>query len=154
MQIMKKARWLRLSGVLACCLRSGRSESQPENQRVVVPVSGRVTFRGEPIQDAYISLHPVTDPTDGLPLVLPRAKSAADGTFQLATYQTGDGAPIGEYQVAVSWEGPLQGLTEAKRDQLTELLPLEYTYPAASGLTVRVDEVENNLQEFVLTLND
>jgi len=148
MQFKKQTRLLGLCSVLACCL--GCGEAQPENQRVVFPASGRVTFRGEPIQDAYISLHPVAEPTDGLPVVLPRAKSAADGTFQLATYQTGDGAPIGEYKVAVSWEGPLEGLTESQRDQLTELLPVEYTHPAASGLTVRVDEGENSLQEIVL----
>lgn len=111
----------------------------------VTPVSGRVSYRGKPLEDAFVRLHPIAADSSESSLPLPRARSKSDGTFQFSTYRTGDGAPPGKYQVAFSWAGSLQGLTEEQRDRRPEKLPLKYTRPETSGIVVEISETETTL---------
>lgn len=75
--------------------------SKADNRKPVFPVSGKVSFNGEPMDGAMISFHPLNDPS---PRAL-RAQATADkaGQFSLTTYVTGDGAPAGEYAVTIYW---------------------------------------------------
>ncbi len=128
----------------------GGSDKKPE--RAVVPVAGRVLLDGEPIQDADVVLHPAQAVDDGLPVYMPRGRTGADGTFRLSTYRTGDGAPPGEYLVALSWGGPLAGLSEDEQDALPERLSRKYLLPGTSGIKVAVESTESGvtLQDFEL----
>ena len=47
----------------------------------------------------------------------PRSTSGSDGTFQITTYEPGDGAPPGEYAVGITWRGPHKGGTEPKEGE-------------------------------------
>ncbi|TWT34838.1 hypothetical protein [Blastopirellula retiformator] len=130
---------LALIASLAGC--SGASGDSPG----VTPASGTVSYKGKPLEDAFLSLYPVAAASGEPNIPLPRARSKADGTFQLSTYNTGDGAPPGKYQVAVSWAGSLQGLTEEERDARPERLPRKYTKPATSGIVVEIGDTETKL---------
>ena len=107
----------------------------------LVPVKGQVTFKGKPIQDAAIRFHPAGKSTVGG--VPPRvaAVSDAEGRFELFTFRPegkGQGAPIGDYRVTVSWVGPTAGLPQEKLDSLKELIPAKYINPRTSPIEVQI----------------
>jgi hypothetical protein len=105
------------------------------------PVRGRVTFQGDPIPDATVRLHPKGGAATHGGTHPPSGVTNDQGGFEIFTYRTegkGRGAPAGEYEVSISWYGPLQGLTEDQKDELRELLPAKYTQPRTSGLRVTV----------------
>jgi len=135
--------------VTTVCL-VGCGDAEDPRIRPTVPVMGVVKFKGRPIPDATVCLHPVTAPEDGKPVFTPRGSSADDGTFTLATYRSSDGAPAGQYRVAVSWSGPLKGLSEDEQDRLKERLPRRYTNPNTSEITMVVSADVNPLQEILL----
>src|SRR5438552_470087 len=73
------------------CSKGGRKE--------VHPVQGQVLVNTAPASGALLTFHPVSgSPND------PRPSAQADdqGRFSLTTYASGDGAPEGEYEVAVT----------------------------------------------------
>ncbi len=73
-----------------------------KEQRVpVYPVSGKVLVRGKPVAGVLVVLHAV-DGSQPAPS-RPNAKTAADGTFRLSTYDPQDGAPAGNYAVTLFW---------------------------------------------------
>ncbi len=108
------------------------------------PVSGKILYRGKPIPDATVCLHPVTPFADGKPAVLPRAEVNENGEFTVTTYRTHDGAPAGEYRVTVSWLGPLSGIDEDAEDRLRERLPRKYVNAQTTDLQVAVSEQGSN----------
>lgn len=142
---------LGLCGLAGC---GGRVHVEPLTEyEDLHPVSGQITFNGEPIQDATIQLHPVTPKTDGSLVHAPSAVVREDGTFEVFTFRPdgrGRGVPLGEYRISVSWRGSLQGLSESSIDELDERLPAKYTKPQTSGLTVTVTDGENSIPPIAL----
>src|SRR5436305_1727284 len=65
------------------------------------PVTGQVLYNGQPLKGVDVALHPV-DPkyATGYP---PHATTDADGRFTLMTFLKNDGAPAGEFRVAVAF---------------------------------------------------
>ncbi len=76
---------------------SGCGESWAE----VFPVSGSVKFNGQVPTGARIVLHPVTPP--GPDAVAPIGRVGDDGSFKITSYESGDGAPPGEYVATIQW---------------------------------------------------
>src|SRR5688572_20250361 len=67
----------------------------------VYPATGKLLFNGAPIAGAQITL---TAKDSAVPAsVRPSATTDADGAFKLGTYSLADGAPAGDYHVAVVW---------------------------------------------------
>ena len=128
----------------------GCGETTDSIARQVFPASGIVTYKGKPIPDASIRLHPVNPPDDGKPFYSPRGKVDDNGTYTLSTYTPDDGAPPGEYMVSVSWLGPLDGVSEDEEDRLKERLPRKYNFAETSGLKLTITEGDNTLQEIAL----
>jgi len=60
------------------------------------PVTGKVTYQGEAVEGATIQLLP-----SGSEGKLANAISKADGTYELSTFEPGDGAMAGPYKVTV-----------------------------------------------------
>jgi hypothetical protein len=72
-------------------------------RRSVYPVSGQV-FVGKdkkPAAGAMVTFHPVA--SDGGPIYKPNGYVDDHGRFTLTTYDSGDGAPAGEYTVTLEW---------------------------------------------------
>jgi hypothetical protein len=91
---------------------------------------GTVHFDGKPAANAVVWLHPVEKEELGGPR--PHATVGPDGSFELSTYNTGDGAHEGKYRVSVLWyKAPERG-----DDQGKSLLPARYAHPKESGLPI------------------
>lgn len=69
----------------------------------------------------------------------PRAKVNEQGHFQLTTYQHGDGAPAGEYQVGILW------FDNPNSDKPWNKLGKKYSIPQDSEITITVEEGNNQL---------
>jgi hypothetical protein len=79
------------------------SGCQKREARVpVVPVKGKVAaFKGEVPAGAYVALWRLDG--QGPENVAPSATVGPDGSFAIGSYDTGDGAPPGDYAVTVTW---------------------------------------------------
>jgi len=102
------------------------------NRKPVYPVKGKVHFDGTPTPDAVVVFYLIdgkkmTRAADGL--------VEADGSFALSTYKAFDGAPAGQYAVAVSW----------REAGAPNRLPARYADPATSGLRVQVKAEANDV---------
>jgi hypothetical protein len=110
----------------------------------VYPAQGKAVCEGKPLANAAIFLHPVR--AQSLDVPRPRAVVREDGTFVLGTYRPDDGAPAGEYRVTVQWLRKADG-----RAAPANMLPARYAAPESSGLTVRIQEGDNQLPPIQLT---
>ena len=108
------------------------------------PVEGSVTWRGEPAEGATVILHPQVPNDTSEPR--PNGQVAADGTFQLGTYGTADGAPVGSYGVTIEWPEPGKPLEGPGPDRLRG----RYANPRKPEWTIEVKEGPNQLEPFVL----
>ncbi|RUL87509.1 hypothetical protein [Tautonia sociabilis] len=124
------------------------------------PVSGTVTYKGEPVKTGTIQFTP-EDLNNG------RAASGVitDGSYYLTTAVDGDGALPGNYKVAiiaqdVDLEKALAGVEggSPKQDDIAkayaeakDLVPSKYSLPDTSGLTYTVKEGSNRNVDFDLT---
>jgi hypothetical protein len=111
----------------------------------VFPVKGAVFFEGKPAAGAVVVLHPLSPQPAGTPL--PHAQVAADGSFVLTTYVTGDGAPAGDHAVAITWKQK----TEYAEQEGPDLIPSYFGDPKRSGLKATVRAEVNDLPPFRLT---
>lgn len=102
----------------------------------VVPTRGSALLDDKPAAGALLIFHPAAGDL-GLP-ANPRARVLADGSFVVETYDTGDGAPAGEYAVTVAWR--TQSSAEGDGEEVSEesLVPALYTSPDSSPLKVQV----------------
>lgn len=64
------------------------------------PTKGVVKFRGNPVADAEIAFFPQGESVPAT--IRPRARTKEDGSFEVWTYQPGDGAPEGKYKITVT----------------------------------------------------
>jgi hypothetical protein len=81
------------------CRRSERPFRKP-----VIPVSGKVLVDGKiPDTPIQITCHPRKGMDQEHPTIS-TCLTGPDGTFQVTTYETGDGVPEGEYDVTFVWK--------------------------------------------------
>jgi hypothetical protein len=104
-------------------------------QEPVFPVKGEVFYEGKPAVGAVVFFHPlnagIADSQNPASDPRPTGRVQENGSFELTTYKTNDGAPTGSYRVGVVW-------TKAKGggDDVENLLPLDYMDPEKAGLPV------------------
>ncbi|WDI43298.1 carboxypeptidase-like regulatory domain-containing protein [Bremerella sp. P1] len=108
-----------------------------------IPVQGKITLEGTPIEGATVMFF-----SEKLKITS-YGKTDATGQYELTTYEPGDGAPIGRYQVSVK-------KTEQKiikesdhpalppKSQTSELLPPQYSDYESSELKAVVSEGGTN----------
>lgn len=123
------------------------------NQKETHPVAGAVEFDGIVPVDGTVVFHPVEKSEDDT-TPTPRGTIKSDGSFQMRTYESSDGAPAGKYTVTFSWQGDLsqyKDLSEDELDRLPELMPEKYLSPKTSDITVTIKEGENSLDRFKLS---
>lgn len=120
-----------------------------DNGPQIVPLKGKVTYKGAPLKFGSVMLQPVA----GQPAT---AVIEPDGTFILSTNKSGDGATVGENRVRVtSYEGQAP---DAKRSADTELalgnslIPVKYTDTTSSGIVVEVKPSGN--EDLLIELTD
>ncbi len=129
--------------VLGCLLGCGGESATLA--RPVQKVRGTITVKGKAEPDVIVTMHPVGGEAAARGFVISRGQTDATGAFQITTYDTNDGAPIGQYKLAFSWKGPTSGKTEEEQDMLKEKLASKYLKPDTSEVQVEVKEGDNQL---------
>src|SRR5262249_11350694 len=132
----------------------------------VYPAQGHVFFNGKPVPHALVTLHPLgaqpqgaqpqgVQPQNAADKKPPRPHGTAgeDGRFTLTTYQSGDGAPAGEYGVTVEcWlTNARAGTREGDSPPPTNRLPARYGRVETSGLRVRIEQGDNQIPTIKLS---
>ena len=112
----------------------------------VFKTSGRITFKNQPANGAFLVLHPKNVAIPNAPR--PTAHVKADGTFEPTTFDTADGAPAGEYVVTVEWRKLVNDRGEWVPGP--NLLPAKYSDPAKSDVIVKIAAGQNDLPAIVL----
>jgi hypothetical protein len=123
-----------------CCLPLACSKSGSS----AYPVHGEVFFNGQPATGAAVHFHPL----DGEEGTAAYAVVNDDGSFEMSTFGTNDGAEPGNYAVTINWrkEEKIDGEIVASDDLLGE----RYSKAATSGLKVTVSEGENVIPRYDL----
>lgn len=113
----------------------------------VVPVSTKVLFEGQPLEGAFVILHPKSG-------VDSKAQAAQgyvdkDGTFKATTYKDGDGAAIGEFAVTVELRPAVQ--TDDGWTRGANVLPERYANPQTTDLVIKVAKGQTAIPPLNLT---
>jgi hypothetical protein len=117
-----------------------------------VPVTGKVTCKGQPVVKASVVFMPVTSTGGGRPAT---GETDANGMYSLSTFEVNDGAVPGEHRVSIvivsDEPEPPPGAKEA-RFWKPPLQPFadKYTQPETSGLTATVERGKENSLDFDL----
>ena len=98
-----------------------------------IPVEGTITYRGQPIPGAFVTLHPKFPRPD---VPASRASVGRDGTLTVSTFTGGDGAPEGEYVLTVEWYRPVRQGNDVVPGP--NVIPKKYASRRTSDLVVRV----------------
>lgn len=114
-----------LAGSLAGC-----GDGRPPR----VPVSGRVLIDGKPVSNGFIRV----EPSNARPAV---GKLSGDGSFELTTFEPGDGVVPGRHPVAViAIESENGGMA------IRHLVPDRYLQSHTSEIEIAIDEPTDDLQ--------
>lgn len=112
-----------LAALAACpCLGCGSAGGGAASN--LVPVKGKVTYKGQPVTKGSIKFEP-----DGFGREA-HGQIKSDGTYVLSTFKEGDGVIAGHHRVTVSGTG-----IKSPKDALAK----KWASEAASGLTADVD---------------
>jgi len=148
--MLHRTQRLGLCFLLSACVLLGCGESGPPMGRV----SGRVTYKDQPVPKATISFIPQVEgarPAIGI--------TDEAGNYQLTTTNPHDGALVGEHLVAIVAKAPYDGpippgagaaMLEELESQGKPLIPERYFSSATSGLTASV-KAGSNTFDFPLT---
>ncbi len=134
---------------LIACVTSPACESS--NSPAVYPVKGQVFVRNQPADGAVVILRPAAsaDPAEWA-AGFPRAIAEADGSFQVSTYGTDDGAPAGSYVVLVQWNKAEGAQPADPETEVPDRLGGRYMNPETSTLRATVTEGPTELPRFNL----
>jgi hypothetical protein len=114
---------------------------KPSHQLETAPLHGKVTLDGQPLSSGYVTV------------VTSRGRSSSgevqpDGTFEMSTYQPGDGAQVGSHPVVVT---PVPQDVAIPPGAKRVPIPERYQRAGTSGLTAEVKPGEDNSVELTLT---
>lgn len=129
---------LGLAASLAC-LGCGQDWQAPTH-----PAKGQITINGEPPVGAVVELHSTGEQPD-VRNSRPWAIVQADGSYTLTTYETADGAPIGQYAVIVKWP------PDVSKPSLEDRLRGAYARSERSRWKVTIAEGDNELPPIAIT---
>lgn len=105
------------------------------------PVTGTVTYNGEPVPNAQVMFYPDEGPKPAV------GTADENGVYSLTTFEKGDGAIPGTHVVTVTaYDNSSEGVS------MNSLVPEKYSTRTSSPLKVTVADQEKN--EIPLELTD
>ena len=128
---MRRFCWL---SVLICIVGCSSNE---RNWKETIPVTGVVLVDGKPAEGVSVSFNPTAGMDVAQPTVT-KAMTDKEGHFAATTYELGDGAPVGEYNVTFTW-GKLNKLSMTFDG---DAFNGKYSKPEKSAFTVTVGSGE------------
>jgi len=116
------------------------------NRTNIYPVSGKVTYKGQPAAGATVfffrqGADPVREPMI-MGIVM------QDGSFELSCGSLGKGAPAGDYDVAIEWKQ--RSMPNRKQGRMPDKLNGRYADPRHPLLRAKVEAESNQLSPFDL----
>jgi hypothetical protein len=112
-----------------------------------IPVSGRVTFDGQPPPAAGIVYFLPIEPAKGFPSRPGDAAFAPDGQFKAKTFEPGDGLMPGKYLMTIEcWASP----PNMEGNPVKSHVPKKYQSPQASGFAL---DIAPDMDAQEITLN-
>jgi 5-hydroxyisourate hydrolase-like protein (transthyretin family) len=85
-----------------CVIFCGCSSGERARQKTY-KVTGKVIVDGQPAADVQIHTHGKQPPDPNYP-VIPIGITKEDGSFELFSYEEGDGVPAGQYTLTFIWQ--------------------------------------------------
>lgn len=142
-----------IAGLGVVLLVVGCGPAVDPNRPKTYPVTGTVTYNGQPVSDAIVTFIGGERGAIG--------RTDESGRLQMTTFEAGDGVLPGSYKVMISktvvegvpdevGEGASPG-EEPDMGSQKDLLPVRYKDPNQSGLTAEVGEGLPNEFHFELT---
>ena len=132
-----------LGPVLVTCFLTGCGDDWHAETH---PATGTVSVNGEPASGAVVTLYPVNQKVD-VRNSRPYAIANEQGNFTLKTYEAGDGAPVGEYDVTITWPVDVTKMELAMTDQLDG----QFDRPEESQWKVNISEGDNVIPSIDIT---
>ena len=146
--------------LLGSVLGLGCGDQQGADRPSTCPVTGTVTHNGQPVDGATVAFQSAGGSRGAVGV------TDAGGKYTLTTFESGDGAVPGEYQVKIfkykvesseavadqdsdDYVPPAEGEGE-EAAEAENLLPPIYADPTTSGLTATVSESGANTFDFPL----
>ena len=138
--------------LLACLVLAVQFGCGASDLPLRAPVTGIVTFKGEPLADAIVTFVP--DKSKGTEGPMAVGATDAEGRYVLSTDRregATDGATVGFHRVRITANraptGPSDSLPSSR-------IPMRYNNPAKSGLVAEVKSDTNNKFDFQLDAAD
>lgn len=120
-----------LVALLGCSTHSGPPK------KICYPVKGELFVKDKPAEGAVIIFSPKQDNDPATwSAGFPRANVGAGGKFEVGTYADNDGAPAGDYSLAITWATPNP---KNEEESGPDKLGGRYADPATSKLTAKVE---------------
>jgi len=112
------------------------------DKKPTAPVKGVVTYEGKPLETGEIVFFPETGEQ------IAHGKIQPDGSFELTTYEEGDGAFPGTHTVTIISERDMEGVSAEDPEASLEpsYIPVKYNMQKTSGLTAVVKEGDNEIK--------
>lgn len=140
-----------LSGLILLAFTAGLGCQEDNDRLPVYPAHGKVTVNGQPAEGARVVFYPSVTEVDGLPMPTPAANTEVGGIYHLESYESRDGAPVGEYSVSVVWlEPPPPNAEQLGVYEQKDRLKNRYSDPKKSGLSATVEAGGGELPSFDL----
>jgi hypothetical protein len=138
--LLPSVRFVRRVFATAVLMLAVLASSCAPGRKPVFPVRGQVLdARKKPAAGALVVFHPLRpDPKDA---ARPVGRVGEDGKFALTTYTEGDGAPVGEYAITITWPAAKKTPFDPEGpDQLSG----RYSNPERSSLRFTVEKHAEN----------
>jgi hypothetical protein len=97
----------------------------------LVPVSGHITWEGQPVTTGNVTFAPDPPAAGARPST---GQIQADGSYEMSTFTQGDGVPPGKYRVAIDSTPPPPVESMPGQELPRGPVPARYADPATSGL--------------------
>lgn len=123
---------------------------KPPPREPVFPVTGIVEIDGKPTPLVKVYMYSnAGENVDTQAGSRSWAMTDPDGKFKITTYESGDGAPAGDYKMAFYWEGTPQfsvlgNADEPKLDPAAVKFNRKYNVPGPNAKEVKVEAGESN----------
>lgn len=136
------------NGLLLACLVIGcGGDSSFKPSIPVYPAKGKLEYQGKPLAGVTLIFHPV----DENQKIKPQATTDAEGNFAATTFQTGDGAPEGEFIITLLVRSGESDSTREDAEAEGRTMPAKIKFPAkyqnpnTSSLRIKAGKAQPNL---------